>query len=51
LAASRKPYTPSANGRCFWCRDLVAPDLRYCDDGCRDDHANAERLAKIRGKR
>lgn len=51
LAASRKPYTPPANGRCFWCKDLVAPGLRYCDDDCRDDHASADRLAKIGGKR
>lgn len=30
LARSLKPLGPTANGRCHWCDDLIADNLRWC---------------------
>lgn len=32
----RKPEGPLATGRCLFCDELVADELRWCDALCRD---------------
>ena len=39
LLASRQPEGGGPTGRCHWCDEIVTDTHRYCDAGCRDDHA------------
>lgn len=42
----RKPTGPKANGKCLWCEEPMAnTEQRWCDAGCRDDYATAEKNA------
>lgn len=36
VAASRKPAGPVATGRCLYCDDIVADEVRWCTAVCRD---------------
>ena len=40
LRAAAQAPSPPACGRCYYCSEVVRPGLRYCDAGCRDDHAD-----------
>jgi hypothetical protein len=36
LRAARKVEAPAATGRCFFCDEIVADSMRFCDAECRD---------------
>ena len=49
LAMSWRDPGPAANGFCHSCRELVAPQLHYCDTDCATDHARTLRARERNG--
>lgn len=43
-ATAMKPRGPVATGRCLYCDEIVADDMRWCGAPCRDGWERENRL-------
>ena len=45
--SQRQPEGPTSTGYCLNCDARLAPKLRWCDAGCRDDWEKAQRAVRM----
>lgn len=47
---NRRPAGPQPCGYCHYCSEEVGPNLRWCDEHCRDDWETEQRAARERAR-